>query len=777
MDDIKLPTRAYLRKEAHEDIKGHFHFIGNQISDNELKSAIPFFYCEENGHEQNQLDCVCVEENCSYKGLTCFRCVNYKHNNHRDSIIPLHNFVGDLVKNQTDKQKVLQEELQKCNRFKDFVINQVREYVDDMIEHFQNFVSRVLKYHSIFSNQFEDAMIKSDVIIHKILYKQHIRRDYFNRYIKEAVENINNQDKLKKEQYKAPSDYSYASIRNLQQKKDREYILRDYEKAYEYSNSFQSELMQVSKELKFILNDNAKHIKEKIDLHKLSYNIPQFDDSLNQIQNQFKKQFQGKLENIFGSNPVQMPKIENLGHVKGLDSIDSLLRNNSMSSQSMLRLPRYLEQQSSETLQCLINQQRKKVTIGRLFSSVASASIMKLNQISTNQREISCVCAMSDDIICVAGRFNPQIEFYKTSDKSFLMSIDTNTKQGIKCLLSLKRDKENPGEWQPIIVAGTYYDDASLLSYRIDVLRTMDNKIQLSYKDYKQFEKKYNEAVTCLECLYTNEFFVAGYSSGTVAVFSTQNSIPLSVLSNIYEGPVNTLLTIEPGKMYLSTSQDKIRYHYIQHMNHEKVEQKLTAFFVSTYPISCIQHTTGLNEDGSYLKFKHFLTSDLASRYQSKSEQSGILRILRMVENQNALSEEGHLQIYNEDLDNNTIQDMILIEPRKKNRTIYLITFGSKHRIKLWEIKSAFTQTLKLWEKNIHDFLQPPGANAIKAKLLYETLEFTNLKFSDVGPKVQLLSAYESTYNGKILIKFCTVDHASKSDVQIFDLEFLVTYS
>lgn len=25
-----------------------------------------------------------------------------------------------------------------------------------------------------------------------------------------------------------------------------------------------------------------------------------------------------------------MPKIENLGHVKGLDSIDSLLRNNSM---------------------------------------------------------------------------------------------------------------------------------------------------------------------------------------------------------------------------------------------------------------------------------------------------------------------------------------------------------------------------------------------------------------------------------------------------------------
>ncbi len=49
----------------------------------------------------------------------------------------------------------------------------------------------------------------------------------------------------------------------------------------------------------------------------------------------------------------------------------------------------------------------------------------------------------------------------------------------------------------------------------------MDNNISLSCKIYKKFEKKYNDAVTCLEHFYTNEYFIAGYSSGSVAVFST----------------------------------------------------------------------------------------------------------------------------------------------------------------------------------------------------------------------------------------------------------------
>lgn len=40
-----------------------------------------------------------------------------------------------------------------------------------MIEHFQEFMSSTHKYYSIFENEFEDALIKSDVIIHKLISK------------------------------------------------------------------------------------------------------------------------------------------------------------------------------------------------------------------------------------------------------------------------------------------------------------------------------------------------------------------------------------------------------------------------------------------------------------------------------------------------------------------------------------------------------------------------------------------------------------------------------
>lgn len=56
-------------------------------------------------------------------------------------------------------------------------------------------------------------------------------------------------------------------------------------------------------------------------------------------------------------------------------------------------------------------------------------------------------------------------------------------------MLVVKRDREDPGEWQPILIAGTYYDEAGILSYKLDILRKFDNKIHLSYKEYKKFEK------------------------------------------------------------------------------------------------------------------------------------------------------------------------------------------------------------------------------------------------------------------------------------------------
>jgi len=58
----------------------------------------------------------------------------------------------------------------------------------------------------------------------------------------------------------------------------------------------------------------------------------------------------------------------------------------------------------------------------------------------------------------------------------------------------------------------------------------MEGKVAVSAKIFKKFEKKYEDAVTCLEHIRGNEFFAAGYSTGSVAIFSTRNAIPLSVL-------------------------------------------------------------------------------------------------------------------------------------------------------------------------------------------------------------------------------------------------------
>lgn len=107
-----------------------------------------------------------------------------------------------------------------------------------------------------------------------------------------------------------------------------------------------------------------------------------------------------------------------------------------------------------------------------------------------------------------------------------------------------------------------------------------------------------------------------------------------------------------------------------------------------------------------------------------------------MVENFSRLTEEAEVPIFDEHKGNNAVKEIIIIEPRVKQRVLWALTFGSTHKIKLWELKSAFTQTLKLWEKDVQDFLKAPGSNVIKAKLLYESHEFANIKWSDVMPKV-----------------------------------------
>lgn len=104
-------------------------------------------------------------------------------------------------------------------------------------------------------------------------------------------------------------------------------------------------------------------------------------------------------------------------------------------------------------------------------------------------------------------------------------------------------------------------------------------KYIINVKEGKNFEKKTRDAVTYLEYIHYNEFFIAGFTSGTISIYSIENTIPLSVLSNIYDGPITQILLIEPGKFFVSLSENKMRYHYVNSITHERIEQKITTFY------------------------------------------------------------------------------------------------------------------------------------------------------------------------------------------------------
>lgn len=95
--------------------------------------------------------------------------------------------MSNLISSQTEKKVFLNAEVENCLRFRDILISMAKEFVDSLIDHFSIFVASVHKYYTIFENEFEDNMIKSDVIIHKLMHKQHVRRDHFAKYISNTV--------------------------------------------------------------------------------------------------------------------------------------------------------------------------------------------------------------------------------------------------------------------------------------------------------------------------------------------------------------------------------------------------------------------------------------------------------------------------------------------------------------------------------------------------------------------------------------------------------------
>ncbi|KAL4509136.1 hypothetical protein ABPG72_018067 [Tetrahymena utriculariae] len=843
-------------------IKEHFHFIGKKITEKEIDSFLPFFNCDEIGHDDLQLDQVCLDQNCSRKGLTCPRCIHLRHSNHPTKIVSLRSFISDLIQSQTDKKSILKNEVENCTRYRNLLISMAKEFIDSLIDHFSVFVASVHKYYNIFENEFEDSMIKSDVVIHKLMHKQHVRRDHFAKYIANTVAQL--------------GDGGTFSSNNK-----KELVLRDYEKAFRISNEFQVDMKDISKQVKLHLTQQQQIVQDAIDLHKLSPKVPEFDVATLAVQSKFKKDFRQKLEDIFSidtnipgisqANRVQTTQNSNSLYLKppqqdfkpgdvfqikfgggkkdfvnqieylkptlletqvrkrpanliiyddnsnyrqnskqingigSKDAVDLYMAEkskigSSISTSSMPnifglnlqgsssqgpfsqgslqiyapRLGDYV--QGGEFLQCSVDSGRKRCLLGRIFKTVTNGNIIKISTIKSSIKDLSCLCVISEDIIAIGGRFNQEIEFYRIQDKQIITKIDTKAQQGVKSMLLIRKEQDEVAEWSPILIVGTYSDESTIISYKLDILRRFDGQepINLSVKNFRNFEKKTTEAVTCLAQLYLNEFFIVGYSSGSIAIFSVENSLPINILPFVYDSPITNLYTVEEGKFFVSASNEKIRFHTIKMINHTRLEQDVTSFYSGTHDINCLMMTTGFNQEESYLKFQHMICGNL--RFDDKEDyKEGCLVILRTAQNNIRLTEEAVIPVLTEQT-NNTIKDMILIEPRKKQRTVWILIFGGDHKIKLLELKSGYSETLKIWEKQAPDFLLSKGTSVIKGRLLYESIEYTNIKWTDVQSKVQILSAYENNQLGKVNVRFAVVNHLSKSDIEIFELEMMVSY-
>jgi len=64
-------------------------------------------------------------------------------------------------------------------------------------------VSQIHKYYTLFENSYENVLIKSHIIVHSLIYKKHIPRDKFQRYVRDGVKSVS----FNKEFTKPSSDY------------------------------------------------------------------------------------------------------------------------------------------------------------------------------------------------------------------------------------------------------------------------------------------------------------------------------------------------------------------------------------------------------------------------------------------------------------------------------------------------------------------------------------------------------------------------------------------
>ena len=183
------------RKDPKTDDKEYFDYISSLIRSKDLNSLTPYYLCEEEGHQTNQLDIVCLAPDCKFRGLTCFRCQYHKHNTHASKCVPLHVFMANLIKNQSELSNFLSKKREKCYYLREYMIDSVRSVIEKIIDQFSVFVASLHKYYQLNEKRIEEITIKSDVVLHRLFFKRHINHFQFNEYVADAIQRVDGADR------------------------------------------------------------------------------------------------------------------------------------------------------------------------------------------------------------------------------------------------------------------------------------------------------------------------------------------------------------------------------------------------------------------------------------------------------------------------------------------------------------------------------------------------------------------------------------------------------
>ena len=181
------------KKEKND--QDYFDYISSLIKSKDLNSLTPYYLCEEEGHQTNQLDIVCLSPDCKFPGLMCFRFQYHKHNTHVNQCIPLHIFMANLVKNQNELSHALAKRREKCYYLREYMIDNVKNAIEKIIDQFSVFVASLHKYYQLNEKRIEEITIKSDVVLHRLFFKKHINHLQLNSYISDVIKKVDSPDR------------------------------------------------------------------------------------------------------------------------------------------------------------------------------------------------------------------------------------------------------------------------------------------------------------------------------------------------------------------------------------------------------------------------------------------------------------------------------------------------------------------------------------------------------------------------------------------------------